>query len=63
LEILKFLAGISGSLVHEQNNPEGWHAAKITPESQAVNRPSINDVLEILKYLAGLTTLVVVPQT
>jgi len=42
----------------KQNDERAWNAAKITQTSQQANKPGIADALEILKYLAGMSSLV-----
>jgi hypothetical protein len=55
LEILKFLAGMGGSITP---NSRAWNAALITPASQSTGIPGVTDALEILKFLAGMDSLI-----
>jgi hypothetical protein len=52
LELLKFLAGID-SILH--TDERSFNAALITEQSQIKGKPSIHDVLLILKHLTGKT--------
>jgi uncharacterized repeat protein (TIGR02543 family) len=55
LEVLKFLAGIQDNVItNGGENSIAWRAALITEDSQRLGRPRINDVLEILKWLAKI---------
>jgi hypothetical protein len=56
LEILKFLANLPNNLIEADETARNH--SLILPASQDANKPSINDVLEILKKLAGLSSLV-----
>jgi hypothetical protein len=58
LELLKFLARIKDNAISiNGNGSREWHAALITPTSQKMNQPRINDALEILKHLAGISKI------
>jgi len=52
-----YLAGLN-SIVNETTNPAAWEAALITPQSKLTRKPAVVDALEIMKKLAGLTSLV-----
>jgi endoglucanase len=64
LEILKQLAKITSNEIHKGGSGSpAWNAALIVPSSIANNRVAIDDALEILKRLAGISNIIPVLTT